>query len=83
MNPFHSPNVPSQYRNVQENPIFITFPGKKRSNWEKIQKQLLRASTADHDLFFQISHIWLTSIFEVSNAPDTFFFYFSWEKQVK
>ena len=38
MNPFHSPNVPSQCRNVQKTPIFITFSGKKRSNWEKIKK---------------------------------------------
>ena len=62
---------------MQKNPIFITFSGKKRSNWKKIKKQLLRASTADHDLFLQISHIWPTFIFGVSNAPDTFFFTFS------
>ena len=35
-----------------KNPIFITFSGKKRSNWKKIKKKMLRASTADHDLFF-------------------------------
>ena len=43
----------------------------------KPPKKLVRASTADHDLFFQISHIWPTFIFGVSNAPDTFFFTFS------
>ena len=59
---------------MQKNPIFITFSGKKRSNWEKIKKKLFWASTADHDLFFQISHIWPTFIFGVSNALDTFFF---------
>ena len=58
---------------MQKKPYFITFSGKKRSNWKKILKKLLRASTADHDLFFQISHIWPTFIFGVSNAPDTFF----------
>ena len=57
--------------------IFITFSGKKRSNWKKIKKKLLRASTADHDLFFHISHIWPTFIFGVSNASHTFFFTFS------
>ena len=57
--------------------IFITFSGKKRSNWKKIKKKLLQASTADHDLFFQISHIWPTFIFGVSNPPDIFFFTFS------
>ena len=41
----------------KKKPIFITFSGKKRSNWKKIKKELLWASTADHDLFFQISHI--------------------------
>ena len=65
---------------MQKTPIFITFPGKKRSNGEKIKKKLLRASTADHDLFFQISHIWPTFIFGVSNATDTFFFYFFCKK---
>ena len=59
---------------MQKTPIFITFSGKKRSNWEKIKKKLVRASIADHGLFFQISHIWPTFIFGVSNAPDTFFF---------
>ena len=68
---------------MQKPPIFITFSGKKRSNWKNFLKKLLRASTADHDLFFQISHIWPTFIFGVSNAPDTFFFYFFWEEQVK
>ena len=53
-------------------PIFITFSGKKRSNWKK-SKELLRASTVDHDLFLQMSHIWPTFIFGASNAPDTFF----------
>ena len=62
---------------MQKTPIFITFSGKKRSNWKKIKKKLLQASTADHDLFFQISHFWPTFIFGVSNAPDTFFFTFS------
>ena len=62
---------------MQKTPIFITFPGKKRSNWEKIKKKLLQASTADHDLFFQISLIWPNLRFGVSNAPDTFFFTFS------
>ena len=62
---------------MQKTPIFITFPGKKRSNGEKIKKKLLRASTADHDLFFQISFIWPNLRFGVSNAPDTFFFTFS------
>ena len=60
-------------RNVQKIPIFIIFSGKKRSNWKEIKKKLLRASTADHDLFFPISHIWPTFIFGVSNATDTFF----------
>ena len=59
---------------MQKTPIFITFSGKKRSNWKEIKKKLLQASTADHDLFFQISHIWPTFIFGVSNATDTFFF---------
>ena len=58
----------------KKTPIFITFSGKKRSNWKEIKKKLLRASTADHDLFCQISHIWPTFIFGVSNAMDTFFF---------
>ena len=44
-------------RNVQKIPIFIIFSRKKRSNWKEIKKKLLQASTADHDLFFQISHI--------------------------
>ena len=58
--------------------LFLSlFVEKKRSNWKFFLKKLLRASTADHDLFFQISHIWPTFIFEVSNAPDTFFFTFS------
>ena len=59
---------------MQKTPIFITFSGKKRSNWKEIKKKLLRASTADYDLFFQISHIWPTFLFGVSNATDTFFF---------
>ena len=63
-------------RNVQKTPSLITFSGKKRSNWKKIKKKLLQASTADHDLFFQISHIWPTFIFGVSNAPDIFFLLF-------
>ena len=62
---------------MQKTPIFITFSGKKRSNWKNIKKKLFGASTVDHDLFFQISHIWPTFIFGVSNAPDTFFFTFS------
>ena len=66
---------------MQKNPTFITFSGKKRSNWKKIKKKLVRASTADHDLFFQISHIWPTFIFRVSNAPDTFFWYFFCENR--
>ena len=68
---------------MEKTTIFITFPGKKRSNWEKIQKKLVRASTVDHGLFFQISHIWPTFIFGVSNAPDIFFFLLFLEKQVK
>ena len=59
---------------MQKNPIFITFPGKKEVKLGKNQKKLAQASTADHSLFFQISHIWPTFIFGVSNAPDTFFF---------
>ena len=66
---------------MQKKPIFITFPGKKRSNWEKILKKLVRASTVDHGLFFQISHIWPTFIFGVLNAADTFFFTFSGENR--
>ena len=63
-------------------PLFLSlFLEKKRSNWKEIKKKLLQASTADHDLFFQISHIWPTFIFGVSNAPDTFFFYFSCENR--
>ena len=66
---------------MQKTPIFITFSGKKRSNGEKIKKKLFRASTADHDLFFQISLIWANLRFGVSNAPDTFFFYFFCENR--
>ena len=64
-------------------PYFYHFFWKKEVKLEKIQKKLLQTSTADHDLFFQISHIWPTFIFGVSNALDTFFFYFFWVKQVK
>ena len=49
INIFHSANVPSKCTNVGEKPIFINFWGKKRSNWEKFKKKLLRASTRDHD----------------------------------
>ena len=38
-------------------PLFLSLSLEKRSNWKKIKKKLLWASTADHDLFFQISHI--------------------------
>ena len=58
-------------------PLFLSlFVGKRGQIGKKSKKKLLRASTADHDLFFHISHIWPTFIFGVSNAPDTFFFYF-------
>ena len=60
-----------------KNPYFYHFFWKKEVKLERNQKKLLRASTADHDLFFQISHIWPTFIFGVSNATDTFFFTFS------
>ena len=60
---------------MEENPIFITFSGKKRSNWEKIKKKLVRASTADHDLFFQISHIWPTFIYLGCQMLRTHFFF--------
>ena len=57
-------------------PLFLSLFLEKRGQIGKtIKKKLLRASTVDHDLFFQISHIWPTFIFGVSNAPDTFFFY--------
>ena len=62
---------------MQKTPIFITFSGKKRSNWEKIQKKLVRASTADHGLFFQISHIWPAFIFGCQMLRTHFFFTFS------
>ena len=63
-------------------PLFLSlFLEKKRSNGEKIKKKLLQASTADHDLFFQISLIWPNLRFGVSNAPDTFFFYFFCENR--
>ena len=68
---------------MQKNPIFITFPGKKWSNGEKIKKKLLWASTVDHDLFFQISLTWPNLRFGVSNALDTFFFLLFLRKQVK
>ena len=38
-------------------PYFYHFFWKKEVKLERNQKKLLRASTADHDLFFQISHI--------------------------
>ena len=57
-------------------PLFLSLFLEKRGQIGKkeIKKKLLQASTADHDLFFQISHIWPTFIFGVSNATDTFFF---------
>ena len=59
-------------------PIFLSLFLEKRGQiGKKSKNKLLRASTADHDLFFQISHIWPTFIFGVSNATDTFFFTFS------
>ena len=63
--------------------LFLSLFLEKEVKLEKIQKKLLQTSTADHDLFFQIWHIWPTFIFGVSNALDTFFFYFFWVKQVK
>ena len=57
--------------------LFLSLFLEKRGQIGKKSKKLLRASTADHDLFFHISHIWPTFIFGVSNAPDTFFFTFS------
>ena len=67
-----------------EKPLFLSLFLEKRGQiGKKSKKKLLQASTVDHDLFFQISHIWPTFIFGVSNATDTFFFYFFWEKQVK
>ena len=62
-------------------PLFLSLFLEKRSNGEKIKKKLLQASTADHDLFFQISLIWPNLRFGVSNAPDTFFFYFFCENR--
>ena len=62
-------------------PLFSLLFLEKRSNGEKIKKKLLQASTADHDLFFQISLIWPNLRFGVSNAPDTFFFYFFCENR--
>ena len=59
-----------------KNPYFYHFFWKKEVKLERNQKKkLLRASTANHDLFFQISHIWPTFIFGVSNATNTFFFF--------
>ena len=40
-----------------KNPYFYHFFWEKEVKLEKNQKKLVRASTADHDLFFQISHI--------------------------
>ena len=57
--------------------LFLSLFLEKRGQIGKKSKKLLWASTADHDLFFHISHIWPTFIFGVSNAPDTFFFTFS------
>ena len=62
---------------MQKTPIFITFCGKKRSNWKEIKKKLLQASTADHDLFFQISHIWPTLYLGCQMLRTLFFFTFS------
>ena len=66
---------------MQKKPYFFHFFWEKEVKLGKNKKKLLRASTADHDLFFQISHIWPTFIFEVSNAPDTFFFTFPWKNR--
>ena len=55
--------------------LFLSLFWKKEVKLgKKSKKSWWRASTAGHALFFQISHIWPTFIFGVSNAPDTFFF---------
>ena len=53
-------------------PIFIIFGGKKRSNWKKFKKTLMRASTRDHDPFWANTKIWPTLIFPRCTPSNTF-----------
>ena len=53
-------------------PIFIIFGGKKRSNWKKFKKRLLRASTRDHDPSWDNTKIWPTLIFLRCAPSNTF-----------
>ena len=84
MNPFHSPNVPSQYRNVQKTPIFITFSGEKRGQIGKKYKK----SCCGHQLwtmtYFSKYHTFDPLLYLRCQMLWThFFLYFFWEKQVK
>ena len=60
-------------------PLFLSLFLEKRGQiGKKIKKKLVQASTADHGLFFQISHIWPTFyIWGVKCSGHIFFFTFS------
>ena len=63
---------------MQKTPIFILFPGKKRSNWEKNQKKAGAGINCGPWLIFpNITHLTHFYIWGVKCSGHFFFFTFS------